>query len=494
LYIINFNTKGFKLFGNFMIDRPKTKIVATLGPATLDRSSISGLIKAGVSIFRINFSHSTHAQAKELIRNIEASSKETGIPAGIIGDLQGPKIRIGVLSENEYAFTINSRVKIIMEKRSEKADEIPLPEKEVYDSIAPGHRIVLGDGEVELLCQEVHDNYIAARVINAGTIKSNKGLHIPGAVMRLTNHLKKDMDDFKFCLSNNIDYLMLSFVQNKGDIKRFREILDERCPGKLLIGSKIETRSSIENLDEIIINSDFVVVARGDLAIETSCFDIPIHQKSIIEKANKYGIPVIVATQMLESMIVNEEPTRAEISDIANAILDGTDAVMLSGETAVGKHPIKAVQILEKTACKIEGWISSSKETYMRQLISDDRIADAVAKSIMVAGDELMAKCLICTTKTGKTARLLSRYRPKSPILAFTHTREIIKKLLIHWGVYPYEIDYNENFEKLINESVEKAREIYSLEHGDIILYSAGLSDRKENAPQTNFLNIRKIK
>ncbi len=477
-----------------MIKKPKTKLIATLGPATNSREMVEKLMLAGVSIFRINFSHSSHSQAAGIIRIIRDASNKLDAPAAIIGDLQGPKIRIGNISTKDPKLSINSKVSIINEERTEDPDEIPLPDKEVFDSIVPGQKIVLGDGEIELICEKTLPGSICVKVANEGRIKSHMGLHLPGHVIKLSSHLDKDIRDFSFCAKNGVDFIMLSFIQTRDDILLFKNKLKEMNAENMKIGSKIETQSSIDHLDEIITNSDFVVVARGDLAIETSYFDIPIHQKSIIQKSNQYGIPVIVATQMLESMIINEEPTRAEISDIANAILDGTDAVMLSGETAVGKHPVKAVEILKKTSFKIEKWLSQHSTKFMRKLISDDIIADAISRSAMIAGDDLDAKCLICTTKTGKTARLLSRYRPKSPILAFTYSKKIINILLMFWGVYPYEIEYKENFGDQMENSIKKASDIYSLQPEDIILYSAGISDIIENTPQTNLLHIRKIK
>lgn len=476
-----------------MINRPKSKIVATVGPASSAINVIENLIEKGVSIFRINFSHSSHELARSMIKIIREASWKLNIPVAVIGDLQGPKIRIGTLHQERISLRLNETISIINKDTSNVSQEIPLPDKEVYDAINPGQNIVLGDGEIELKCTRILSNRIEAKVINEGTISSQKGFHLPGKVIKISKHIKKDMEDFQCCIDNQVDFVMLSFVQTKDDIIKYKDILSQKNINSICIGSKIETRSSIDNLDEIITHSDFVVVARGDLAIETSYFDIPILQKSIIEKSNKYGIPVIVATQMLESMIKNQEPTRAEISDIANAILDGTDGLMLSGETAIGRYPEKAVEILVKTADKLEEWKSKNIEIPIKNLISDDLIADAISKSTMIAGNDLNAKCLICTTRTGKTARLLSRYRPNSPILAFTFNKDIINRLLLFRGIYPFEIDFNDDFEELIKNSIDKAINIYSLKKGDIILYSAGLSRNNYKEPQTNFLHIRKI-
>lgn len=477
-----------------MINRPKTKIIATLGPASSSEKSIEELIKSGTSLFRINFSHCSHEDALTIIERIRRVSEKLNTISGVIGDLQGPKVRIGTLCDKEVLCKMNDNFFIINAQKSCRPEEIPLPEKEVYNSILPGQNIVLGDGEVELIAKEINPDSIRAIVVNSGKIQSQKGLHLPGIVLKLSKHLEKDMIDFEFCIKNHVEHILLSFVQTKEDIFLYRDILENRGISGISIGSKIETRSAADHLDEIIINSDFVVVARGDLAIETTYFDVPLLQKSIILSANSYGTPVVVATQMLESMIVNQEPTRAEISDIANAILDGTDAVMLSGETATGDHPVKAIEVLAKTAGKIESWLSGSQTDNIRTLISDDRIADAISRNTMIAGNDLNAKCLICTTKTGKTAKLLSRYRPHSPILAFTFNSSILNRLLLLWGVYPYEIEYHENFDDLMDASINKAISLYSLKEDDIVLYSAGITDLLEKVPQTNFLYIKKIK
>lgn len=469
----------------------RTKIIATIGPASSSAAIIRQCIAAGVNIFRINFSHSSHSDAEKVAGRIRKISKELQLPVGIMGDLQGPKIRIGRLLGGSHYFKEGANAMFVPKQEAVIDDEIPLPERECFEAIAAGDHIVLGDGEISLEILEKNEKYAQAKIINEGMLRSYKGFHIPGKVLDLKGHLDKDKQDFLFCLEKDFDFVLVSFVQNAPDLLVFKQLAGKQAKD-ILLGAKIETRSSIANLDAIIGAADFVVAARGDLAIETSYYSVPVFQKEILKKANQAGIPAVVATQMLESMIRNEEPTRAEISDIANAVLDSADALLLSGETAVGKYPVQAIQMLQSTITYTEQWQRQHRRGPFRELCSDDRVADAISKGAMIAGNEIKAKGLICTTNTGKTARLLSRYRPDSPILAFTYNENVLHRLVLFWGVCPFHITYREKPEQLIDESMEKARRILSLVPGDYVIYTAGL-EVDSRSPKTNFMYIRKI-
>jgi pyruvate kinase len=434
----------------------RTKILATLGPASHSVEMIEGLITAGANMFRLNFSHGSHEYHLETLNNIRTAMKKLDTTVGVLQDISGPKVRIGDLKE---PFELHRgdvitflKDEIIGYKESEKKYVVSINYPDILDKVKKGEFIYLYDGTIRAKVIETKDE-VKAQIENHGVLSSRKGVNFPNTVIDIDVITKKDEIDIAWGVENQVDYFAISFVQNAKDMKRARKLLGG-YKGKLI--AKIEKFDAVENIDEIIESSDGLMVARGDLGIEVPYYDVPTIQKMLIKKANMVGMPVITATQMLLSMTQNERATRAEISDVANAVLDGTDVVMLSEESAVGEDPVNVVDTMHNIIAKTEGIYNYNKQSKFPYLDNFDVIQATVVK----LADDLQANGILALTSSGKSAVKMSRYRPKTPIFAFTHKKKVLNSLTAIWGVEPIgtikEAQASKMFQKMLTSLDEK--------------------------------------
>jgi pyruvate kinase len=411
----------------------RTKILATLGPASHTTEMIEGLIKAGANMFRLNFSHGSHEYHLETLNNIRTAMKNLNATVGILQDISGPKVRIGDLKEpfELYRDDVITFLKdeIIGYKKADKEYIVSINYPDILDKVKIDEYIYLYDGTIRAKVIEIGAE-VKARIENHGILSSRKGVNFPNTVIDIDVITKKDEIDIAWGVENQVDYFAISFVQNAKDMRKARNLLGS-YKGKLI--AKIEKFDAVENIDEIVEASDGIMVARGDLGIEVPYYDVPTIQKMLIKKANLKGIPVITATQMLLSMTQNERATRAEISDVANAVLDGTDVVMLSEESAVGEDPINVVDTMHNIIAKTEGIYNYDKQ-YKFPYLDEFDVIQATATKL---ADDLKANGILALTSSGKSALKMSRYRPKTPIFAFTHKKKVLNSLTAIWGVEP---------------------------------------------------------
>ncbi|MCX7909521.1 MAG: pyruvate kinase [Ignavibacteria bacterium] len=421
----------------------KAKIICTIGPASERVETISRLIEKGMDVARLNFSHNSHENYKEIISNIRKASLKVGREVAILQDLQGPKIRIGKV-KSDAVHLQDGDVLEITTKEIEVGTEkiVSTNHKTIVNEAKVGSLVLLDDGYIILEVEKIKDDGLVTRIIKGGVLKSNKGIVIPKSKSSAPSITEKDISDLKFGIENDIDLVALSFVRSEKDVIELRAMM--KIFGRILpIIAKIERAESLENIDKIINEADGIMVARGDLGLEIEAEKVPIIQKEICRKCRYYGKPVIIATQMLESMINNPRPTRAEASDVANAVLDGADALMLSGETSVGSFPVEAVDYMNRIILEAEKEEFSDHINKTGYYYNAD-IYDAIANASTIIAEQLKAKGIIALTRSGFTAMALSKYRPKIPILALTEYLETYRKLSFVWGVEPYRIPQKE--------------------------------------------------
>lgn len=467
-----------------------TKIIATLGPSSDTKERIKALAKAGVTMFRLNSSHgdeSDHLRRLGYIREIE---KEMGYPIPVLLDLQGPKIRVGVLDE-PIDLVKNSVVKF---RHQEKYIDgvIPVDYEGIAKDVTIGEKIMLDDGKLVMEVVKIEGDVISAKVLCGGLLKQRKGINIPGSQGSLNVLTDRDKQYVKFAIDNEVDYLGLSFVRNAKDVMELRELI-KKFNGKTKVISKIEKPQAVKNIDEIILKSSGIMVARGDLGIEISPEKVPVVQKEIIKKANAQRKVVIVATQMLESMMEQPIPTRAEASDIANAILDGTDAIMLSGETAAGKYPVDAVKMMKSIAKNIENSEIMKHNYYSQNLVDeckDDSIAICMAIIDMV--EKIDVKAILTLTASGYTPKLLSKAKPSVPIFSFCPSHRNSRRMMLYSDVYPVEMHFTDGITQQILDDLDKCLiERFHFKAGDKVIYTGALPDLLVG--KTNFIKIHEI-
>jgi pyruvate kinase len=474
----------------------RTKILATLGPASSSEAMIHRLLTTGVDAFRLNFSHGTHADHERVVATIREVATELGRYVPIVGDIQGPKLRIGdvdgvVMLESGQTFVIST------ELRLGNAHEVSTPFTPLPREVQIGHRILINDGLVELVVIGVHEKDVTTRVIHGGPISSKKGMNFPDSELTIPAITDKDKLDVKFAVAQQLDYIAASFVRRKSDIVDLRELLHEAGGDEINVISKLEKPQAIDNLDEILEVSDGVMVARGDLGVELPAEAVPIIQKKVLARASRWGRFAITATQMLESMTTNSRPTRAEASDVANAIFDGSDAVMLSAETASGRYPVEAVQMMARIAFAAEAnrqhihyeW---EREPF-RKMSELDEFTDALAGSANYAAEQLDAKYIVVFTQTGFAARLMSKFRPKVPIIALTPSSWVARRMNLLWGVQPFVLKDAGEFHEQIVDRVDDyllAKDIVRPGDRLVILMGSPIYQRAK----TNLLRVHRVR
>ena len=462
----------------------KAKIVATIGPSSQEEPVLRRLIEAGVDVARLNFSHGTHAEHQEKIERIRRLSDELNKPISILQDLQGPKLRVGKLPPGGIELVAGQNValsNVELAAVPPTADGklttlIPMDVPNLARGVKPGSRILLDDGNLEMEVTGVEGEAVHARVVLGGMLSSNKGVNLPGAELGITSFTDKDRVDLEFGLQQGVDLVAISFVRTATEIETVRQVMRELDPDHqpIPIIAKLERPEALDNLHEIIHAADGVMVARGDLGVETSPAQVPIYQKKIIDMANRHAKVVITATQMLDSMITNPRPTRAEASDVANAIFDGTDAVMLSGETASGAYPVEAVQMMASIVCQAEAnaseyghTLSQPDEPYQDDAYSISQAARELAHDRNVAG-------ITVFTESGRTALLMSKSRPAVPIYAFTPNPATFQRLNILWGVTPFLVPFASTVESMISSVEAALLSSTSIETGSQVIVISG--------------------
>lgn len=467
-----------------------TKIIATLGPSSQTKDKIKELTQAGVTMFRLNSSHADeteHLRRLNIIREIE---KEVGFPIPVLLDLQGPKIRVGKF-ETPIELTKGSTIKLRHQDNYVEGI-IPVDYKGIAKDVKKGEKIFLDDGKLVLEVSAIEGDIISATVLCGGLLKQRKGINIPGSQGSLNVLSERDKQYVKFAIDNEIDYLGLSFVRDAKDVMELRELIKQHN-GKTKVISKIEKPQALKNIDEIILKSSGIMVARGDLGIEISPEKVPIVQKEIIKKANAQRKVVIVATQMLESMIEQPIPTRAEASDVANAILDGTDAIMLSGETAAGKYPVEAVKMMSSIAKNVENSGVMKHNYYSQDLIDackDDSIAICTAIIDMV--EKVDVKAILTLTASGYTPKLLSKAKPSVPILSFCPSYRNTRRMVLYSDVYPIEMELEEGINPKTLMEIDKCLiERFHYKTGDKVIFTGSLPDLLVG--KTNFIKLHEI-
>ena len=449
---------------------PRTKVVCTLGPSSSNKAQLSALLNAGMNVARINFSHGTHEAHAETIRLVREVAHEARQPVAILGDLQGPRIRIGELAEKR-TLAVGEDVTLVYEGLEQGA-EIPVTYDALADDVHAGDRILINDGLIELTALRVEKPRVMARVVYGGVLSSHKGINLPGVDVSAPSLTEKDKADVAFAVAQELDFLALSFVRKAEDLKSLRRLI----PRGLLIVAKIEKDVALRNIESILAESDAVMVARGDLGVELPFEEVPLAQKRIIMLANHAGRPVITATQMLESMIENPRPTRAEASDVANAIVDGTDAVMLSAETAAGKYPALAVDAMHRIIVEVEThWKRRGRDERRLAKEAQATTEETIAASTVTAVRMLGAPCVIVFTKSGFSARTVSSHRPGVPILALTDSPRTYRQLALVWGVIPELTRHCDSYEEMADVAREVVLQRDLAVRGDRVVVTAGV-------------------
>lgn len=474
----------------------RTKIVCTIGPASREPERLRELMLAGLDVARLNFSHGDHREHEENIARIRAAAQQVERPIAILADLQGPKLRVGRMIEGGVLLEAGSEVVLTTEPVIGRGPgALPVQYRGLPRAVRPGDCVLLDDGLLELRVLSMTRTTVLCRILVGGLLKSNKGMNLPRAPQDIPSITDKDRADLAFALEQEVDWIALSFVRSAKEVIELKELIGELARGarRVPVMAKIEKPEALENMHEIIEHVDAIMVARGDLGIEIRPEEVPMAQKALIQACNQVGIPVVTATQMLDSMIRNPRPTRAEASDVANAILDGTDAIMLSGETSIGSYPVEAVRTMARIAQEVEAHCPRLASPGILEGQSIDcetplTIADAVSHAARAAAHNIGAAAIITPTSSGYTARLMSHHRPRMPIIAVTPDLCVQRELALYWGVIALSAPRTENTDEMLAYAVEAAEARGLVREGDALVLTGGAAG---SAPgTTNLLRV----
>ena len=455
----------------------KTKIVCTIGPATKEVETLKKLILAGMNVARINFSHGNYEDQKGYIEAIKQAREELNMPVALLLDTQGPEIRTGKLEQMPVELKAHDIFTLVNEDIIGNKERVSISYKELYKDIKVGTQILIDDGKIELQVKEIRGKDVVCEVMNGGMLGNRKSINLPGTHVNLPSLKEKDIQDLKDGCKADFDFVAASFVRSKEDVIAIRKVLDENGGKEIKIIAKIENQEGIDNLDEIIEVSDGIMVARGDLGVEIPFYEVPIMQKRFIQKCNDAGKLLITATQMLDSMTENPNPTRAEVSDVANAIFDVTGAIMLSGESAMGKYPVKCVETMNNIARAVEGYIKYWKRFTRREHdLSDLDYEFNLNHSVTTTAMEMKAKAIFAYTETGNTPRMLASFLPACPIYALTNNEKTYRQLALAWNTTPILIKGKNKPNDIIAEGLEEAKRRGYVQEGDIVVLAGGAS------------------
>ncbi|MDN6161895.1 MAG: pyruvate kinase [Atopostipes sp.] len=470
----------------------KTKIVCTIGPASESEETLEGLINAGMNVARLNFSHGDFEEHSVRIKRIREISEKLGQPVGIMLDTKGPEIRTHKMEDPVINLTKGSTIRISMEEVLGNKEKFSVSYPGLINDVNIGMHILLDDGLVDLQVKEIDEENqeIVTRALNSGELKDNKGVNVPGASFSLPGLTEKDRADIKFGLENGINFIAGSFIRTASDVLEIKEILEENDKLDVQIISKIENQEGVDNLNDIVSVSDGIMVARGDLGVEIPVEEVPIVQKEMISKCRASGKPVIIATQMLDSMEDNPRPTRAEASDVANAIFDGTDAIMLSGETAAGSYPVEAVNTMSNIAVRIEA-SAEGEDAYTLRAFDQSDTTEAIGQAVGHTAKNLGIQTIVAATDSGYTARMISKYRPKADIVAMTFSEEVALSLTLKWGVQSYVAEKPDTTDDMFARAAQFVATKEFAKEGDLIVITAGVPVGESGT--TNLMKIQMI-
>ena len=474
-----------------------TKIICTMGPNTDKKTVMKSLVKNGMNVARFNFSHGDHQEQRERMNLLKNVREELDRPVAILLDTKGPEIRTGLL-EGGKKVTLKEGGEFILYTEemtgNEKGCCVTYPG--LAKDVKPGDRILIDDGLIELRVKQIKSGNIVCHVENGGELGQRKGVNVPNVKVKLPAVTEKDNDDILFGIQQDIDFIAASFIRSAKGVKEIRRILKENHAEHISIIAKIENAEGVENIDEIIEASDGIMVARGDLGVEIPAQEVPHIQKMIIKKCNERYVPVITATQMLDSMIRNPRPTRAEVADVANAIYDGTDAVMLSGETAAGKYPVEALKMMNEIAENTEQYVDYEKYIHHRTMYADSKISSAIGIASVRTARNIGASCIVTPTMSGKTARLISNFRPSMPIYAVTPNEMVQHKMQLYWGVIPLKGYIKDTTENIILNAMETIKRKRLVKKGQMVVITAGdpaTNNTKAEGRVTNMLHVLEV-
>ncbi|MDR0884867.1 MAG: pyruvate kinase [Clostridiales Family XIII bacterium] len=453
----------------------KTKIICTIGPASSDKETLIALVEAGMNAARMNFSHGDHEEQKGKFDTVKEIRTELGVPVAIVLDTKGPEIRTEKFKNGKAELIKDSEFVISFDGSEGDATGCSATYPDLVNDVKIGDKILIDDGLIGLTVTAVRDGKIITNIDNGGEVKNNKSINLPGTHINLPSLTEKDKNDIAFGIKQDIDFVAASFTRSGEDVARLRAFLDGNGGREVRIISKVENIEGVENIDEIISLSDGVMVARGDLGVEIAPELVPNVQKEIIAKCNKAGKFVVTATQMLDSMMRNPRPTRAEVGDVANAIYDGTDCVMLSGETANGDYPLEAVTMMSKICQVTESDIDYDKHVQRRRSELENSTTNAIGLSACRCAESLNARAIIAPTTSGHTAAIMSSFRPSAPVLGFATSDSVVRKLVLNWGVKPFYCQYMDNTEAFFSQVIDIAVQHGELEEGDNVILTVGL-------------------
>lgn len=469
----------------------KTKIIATIGPASRNKETLRQMIIEGVDVCRVNLSHDNHQVHLETINIVRELNKELGVHVAILADLQGPKIRLGELENGSIEWQTNDIVEIVTEPIKGSAEKVNVDYEDFAADIKEGEEILIDDGKIKLVCLSTDGKRsIKAKVVFGGKVLPRKGVNLPQTKLSLPSMTEKDINDANFAIENDVDWLALSFVRQESDVIELKQLI-KRKKKKINVVAKIEKPQAVANLDEIIKAADAIMVARGDLGVELDFATVPLIQKTIVDRCIECGKPVIIATQMMESMIENFRPTRAEANDVANAVLDGADTLMLSGETSLGKFPVLAIRNMQQ----IITFTEDNRYKYNRGLPpnpqSERFVRDGVCYSASRLAEIIGAKAIVTFTESGNTAFTISGYRPKANIFAFTPTRDILSVLSLVWGVKAFYCDLVNNLQESIESTIKVLKKQGFVQTGDYVIHVGSISEQVTG--KTNVMKVTKV-
>lgn len=453
----------------------KTKIVCTLGPAVDSDEKIRALMKEGMNVARMNFSHGTHEEQKTRLDRIKRIRKELHLPIAALLDTKGPEIRLQDFKEGFVMLDAGQEFVLYHKERMGDKGGASITYKELYQDIKPGDGILIDDGLIEMEVLQISGKDIVCKVKNGGRVSNHKGINVPGAQLNIPFISKKDREDILFGIEQEFDFIAASFTRTGDDIRELKKILMENGGENIGIIAKIENQQGIDNIDDILEVADGIMVARGDMGVEIPMEEVPVIQKELIQKVSRAGKHVITATQMLDSMMKNPRPTRAEVTDVANAIYQGTSAIMLSGETAAGQYPVEAVRTMARIALRTESDIDFDKEMRERGRLGDANITNAISHATCTTASDLKAKAIITVTKSGHTARMISKYHPGCPIISCTTEKSRCRQLNLSWGVDPLLFEEEYDAELLFQHAVNTAKASGRVEDGDLVVLTAGV-------------------
>jgi pyruvate kinase len=471
----------------------KTKIVCTIGPASESIEKLTQLIETGMNVARLNFSHGDHEEHGQRIKNIREAAAKTGKTVAILLDTKGPEIRTNNMVGGAIELQAGNNIIISMIEVEGTLEKFSVTYPGLLEDVHIGSKILLDDGLIglEVTSIDKEKQELHTKILNSGTLKNKKGVNVPGVSVNLPGITEKDAKDILFGIEQGLDFIAASFVRRASDVLEIRQLLEENHASHIQIIPKIENQEGVDNIDEILEISDGLMVARGDLGVEIPAEEVPLVQKMLIKKCNAQGKPVITATQMLDSMQRNPRPTRAEASDVANAIFDGTDAIMLSGETAAGTYPVEAVQTMHNIASRAEQALDHKEILSARSKDNEHNMTDAIGQSVAHTALNLEANAIITPTESGHTARMISKYRPKAPIIAVTANDSTQRRLSLVWGVYPQIGKQARTTDEMLDVAVEESVNSGLVKHGDLVVITAGVPVGE--AGTTNLMKIHVV-